>query len=189
MTVFVRTSGGRNSYLIAPDTPGDAVLIDPFVLDVPFLELIEKNGLYVRSVLLTHPDEVFARSISTIAKVYEIELYAAVASFHGVRCESVVPGAELTLGDIGVGVLGVNEIASSSVIYRIGPWLFTGDLLEAGMVGEEIDSFVHALVVPGLSEKLAKFPGYTPIFPHRGPPSTAEIERTFNPLLAGSDDG
>ena len=184
MTLFVRTSGGKNSYLIAPDSPGNAILIDPFVLDVPFLELIERNGLYVRSILLTHPDEVFARSISTISKVYDVDLYAAVPHFHGVRCGTVTPDTRLTLDEIELDVFGAGEIAPSSVIYGIGVWLFTGDLLEAGGVEGELDAFVQALVVPGLRDKLADFPPYTPIFPHRGPPSTVEIERRVNSLKA-----
>ena len=49
---FIAT-GFTNAYLLGPDEPGDAVLIDPGGFDVDLLSLIESHGYYIRSILIT----------------------------------------------------------------------------------------------------------------------------------------
>ena len=44
--------GFSNTYLVGGDNEKDAILIDPGVMDVPLLNLIEDNGYYIRHILI-----------------------------------------------------------------------------------------------------------------------------------------
>ena len=47
-------SGFSNTYLLGKEDQGDAIIVDPGVMNVPLLNMIEGNGYYVRSILVTH---------------------------------------------------------------------------------------------------------------------------------------
>jgi glyoxylase-like metal-dependent hydrolase (beta-lactamase superfamily II) len=66
------------------------------------------------------------------------------------------------------------------VIYKIEHMLFTGDALNAGLLGTTASSYGAEVQMNALRTKIISLPGNYGIFPGHGPPSTLEAEKRFN---------
>ena len=75
---YFSVTGFSNSYIIGPDEGGNAILIDPGIFDVPLLNLIEDNKLYVKYILLTHSHESHISGLKTLLKVYDPKIDRAI---------------------------------------------------------------------------------------------------------------
>jgi hypothetical protein len=58
--------------------------------------------------------------------------------------------------------------------------LFPGRALSAGVVGDVVSSFAHALLAENIKEKILSLDPDTMILPFQGPPTTVAAEREFN---------
>jgi hydroxyacylglutathione hydrolase len=172
-----------NCYLVGPDGPGDAVLIDAGVFDEGLLKLIEDNDLYVRWVLITHVHHGHINGLQTLQKIYE----ATVHAFDAERLDSPVrPISENKPPDCGPFSFKVLETpghSNDSVCFLIDGILFSGDTLSAGSVGGTPTGYGRALLLSSIRKKILSLKENVLIFPGHGPPTRLEIERRFNPYL------
>ncbi|UCF98624.1 MAG: MBL fold metallo-hydrolase [Spirochaetaceae bacterium] len=172
-----------NCYLIGPDGPGDAVLVDAGVFDERLLKLIEDNGLYVRWVLITHLHHGHIHGLPTLRKIYEAGIYA----FDPERLEApllgVGEGKPLECGPFSFQVLETPGHSNDSVCFLLNEMLFTGDTLSAGSIGRTATGYERALLLSSIRKKLLSLKEDVLIFPGHGPPTRLEIERRFNPYL------
>ena len=183
MNIFFHFSitGFSNSYLIGGDEGGDAVLVDPGVMDKELLNLIEENGYYVRYVLLTHRHDAHVGGIRIINRIYQTEVYANTMTILDSPVHSVSDGEEFFLGDIRVKAIQVPGHSSDSLVYQIGNALFTGDVLLSGKIGSTTTELSRSLLIRSIMEKLFNLNESCMIFPGHGPPSTLKAEKFFNP--------
>ena len=172
-----------NCYLIGPDGPGDAVLIDVGVFDEGLLKLIEDSRLYVRWVLITHVHHGHVHGLQTLLKIYEAEVFA----FDPERLETpLLPIGEAKPLDCGPFVFRILETpghSNDSVCFLIDGMLFTGDTLSAGSIGRTATGYERALLLSSIRKKILTLKENVLIFPGHGPPTRLEIERRFNPYL------
>jgi glyoxylase-like metal-dependent hydrolase (beta-lactamase superfamily II) len=176
-------TGFCNSYLIGPDEPGDAIIIDPGVFDAHLLKLIEDNGLYLRYVLLTHAHEGHIGGITTIRKIYDVTVFYYGHSIMDVETKRVHEGESIQIDGFTIDVLETPGHSGDSVVYKLGSCLFTADSLLAGRIGPTPDEFSRGLLLSALKEKVLSLDDETFIFPGHGPPSKVGIERNLNPDL------
>jgi glyoxylase-like metal-dependent hydrolase (beta-lactamase superfamily II) len=176
-------AGYCNTFLLGPDGGGDAVLIDPGFLDTALLELIEKNSLYPRFILVSHAHDAHIHDIKSILKIYDATLFAFSHSIQGFPATAVRQGQELDLGSLGIEVLETPGHSGDSVVYRWHRMLFTGDTLTAGAIGRTNDAFSRELLLSSIREKILGLDEEHYIFPGHGPPTTLDIERRTNPDL------
>lgn len=169
-----------NSYLIGPEEPGDALIIDPIKLTTELLSLIEEHGYYIRSILVTHSHTRHIKGLKTFLRVYDAQVYAAAARLFDFFCKSIQDGDTLNLSDFHVEVIGVPGHSPDSLVYRICNMLFTGDSLSAGMSGSTSNLYAKSLLNTNIIEKIMSYPDTYIIFPGHGPPSTLLAERSFN---------
>ena len=119
-----------NCYLLGPSDGGDAVLVDPATFSTEALEIVERNGYYVRAVLLTHCDERHMGGLKTILRIYtDADVYAAVPRAGGIAANVVSEGEELQIGTLRVHVVAMPGMGTDCVAYRIGSILFAGTAL------------------------------------------------------------
>lgn len=179
----------ENSYLLAPDDAGDALLVDPTSFTVSMLKTIEDNRLYVRSILLTHPRELKVSGIGTILKIYDACIYATYPNIHGYSTTRVQGGETLSLSGLDVHVLPLEEYSRHAVMYSVASFLFCGPALSAGIVAEHGTQIERILLSEALCKQFRRLSPSTIIFPFRGPPSTVEAELTLNVDLSDATDG
>jgi hydroxyacylglutathione hydrolase len=173
-----------NCYLLGPDGPGDALLIDAGVFDTGLLSLIEEHGFYLRHVLLTHAHRAHLNGISTIQKVYDATIYCHDPEQIGIPAQGVEEGQLLDLAGLELRVLETPGHSNDSVCYVSGQFLFTGDTLSAGTIGETDTAFERSLLLASIHKKLLTLGGDMFVFPGHGPPTRLEVERRLNPYLA-----
>lgn len=172
-----------NIYVIAPDEGEDALIVDPAVLDVPLLEAIEQQGLYIRSILVTHETEAHLAGIRTLLRIYDARLYAANPQVLQYEAVPVANAKQFRASGMEVIPIALSGYWSDALIYRIDGMLFVGEIMSAGRVGETVNPYAHALLISDLREKILPLPGGTIILPTEGPPSTLAVEAQTNPDL------
>lgn len=172
-----------NSYLLVAEDSKDVVLIDPGVMDVALLQLVEENAYYVRSILVTHAGAPQVSGIKTILKIYDSVVYSANSLINDVPCTVISDGDFLDLFGLRIETIGVQAFARDALLFKIRNFLFTGDALTAGLIGHVPNTYGRALLVESLKERLLSMDPNTLIFPGFGPPTRVGIEKEFNPDL------
>ena len=70
--------------------------------------------------------------------------------------------------------------SSDSIVYKVDKLLFTGDALEAGMIGHTLSRYGNALLREGIDRRILSQSEDCLILPGHGPPSTVGAERLYN---------
>lgn len=169
-----------NTYVVGPEDGGDALLIDPGVLDVRLLEAIESNSFNIRWVLITRCQPDHVRGLRTLKKVYDAEIYSRQASVLEFECQLVKPGTHLQLGPHRVDCLCYPELSHDTVIYKLHNWVFCGDLISAGKPGRASSGYAQANLAQALERRFFTWQDDLLVFPGEGPPTTLRSEKLFN---------
>jgi hydroxyacylglutathione hydrolase len=175
-----------NSYILGPDGPGDAVLIDAGVFDTGLLSLIEDNGLYLRHVLITHLHRGHIAGLPTIQKIYDATVYCHDPGQVSFPAQAIQEDKSLNAAGFHFRVLETPGHSNDSVCFLHGQLLFTGDTLSAGTIGDTSSGFERALLLTSIRKKLLALGQDVFVFPGHGPPTRMEVERRFNPFLVES---
>jgi glyoxylase-like metal-dependent hydrolase (beta-lactamase superfamily II) len=112
--------------------------------------------------------------------VYDTQIYSMSPSILGFETVQIHDGQKLNLAGCEVSVIHIPGHSSDSAVYRIGDWLFTGDVLHAGAIGKTRTGYSQALMVSSLRERVMIMEDHLLMFPGHGPPSTLEAEKATN---------
>ncbi|KKK76027.1 hypothetical protein LCGC14_2867810 [marine sediment metagenome] len=179
---YLSTTGFSNCYLLSNED-NEAVLIDPGFFDEGLLKLIEDNKFYVHHVLFTHAHFAHTNGITTLLKIYEATIYCFDPSRIGVEAEQISQGKDIHCGGLTFNVIETPGHSSDSVCFRLEKFLFTGDILTAGLIGKTQDDHQRAVQLESIHKLLLSLDNDLFIFPGHGPPSTIGLEKQFNPQL------
>jgi glyoxylase-like metal-dependent hydrolase (beta-lactamase superfamily II) len=169
-----------NSYVLYEAGSSTAMVIDPRVFDLPLFDLLESNGLSIGAVLLTHADEKAAHAIRTMQKVYTFSIYGGSDSIENLPIRNIKPVNRFEAAGFPIDSIFLPGHFMDSLMYRIGDFLFPGDILSAGTVIDTGSSYGQELLVQSVREIIAPLPGHTLILPAYGPPSTIRVELETN---------
>jgi len=172
--------GFSNVYLVGNEESGDALLVDPAEFTENLLDFIESNGYYVRSVLLTHNHIHHVQGLSTLLRIYDAQVYSSSTEVHDIRCKVLHDGDILEVCGMRMEALSVPGHSSDSIVYKIDKLLFTGDTLEAGMIGHTLSRYGNALLREGIERRVLSQSEDCIVLPGHGPPSTIGAERRYN---------
>lgn len=166
-----------NTYLIGPENGGDAILIDPGEMDVQLLHMIEANGYYIRSILVTLAHRSQVHGVRTLLKIYDAKLYGSSDSIYECRSHKVSGGERLFVSGYEVEVIDPTDDPHGPLVYRIENFVFTGLLFTAGNTIVTPDRRGRLLVKNLVVERILSLPCETLILPGAGPPSSVRAER------------
>jgi glyoxylase-like metal-dependent hydrolase (beta-lactamase superfamily II) len=173
--------GFSNCYILGTDTePREAIIIDPGTMDKTILDFIEQNNYRLLGVLVTHDHLNHVHGLRTLKRIYDVEIYAVNHIILEHRTTMVKDGDTFDLGPFHIGVISVPGHSSDSAVFKINHLLFTGDALNAGMLGTTASSYGAEVQMVALRTKIFPLPGNYVVLPGHGPPSTLETERRFN---------
>ena len=176
-------SNFSNTYLLGPEEGGNALIIDPGVMDLPLLNLIERNNFYVRHILVTHNHSSHVNGIKTLRKIYDAEIYSNMELPFASSYTIINDGDKLALDTFEVEVLNIPGHSQDSMIFRIQNMLFTGDSLFSGVIDQDLTKAQFKLLKKTIHEKIFTLDDNTLVFPGHGSPTTIKVEKTFNPYL------
>ena len=187
---------GTNCYILEDDQTNLAAVIDPG--DEPELiqEALEKEGVEVRYLLLTHGHYDHTTAVPALPRVYpQADIYIHQADANGAG-STLFPlagevddlklydeGDVIRLGDHEIQVLHTPGHSPGSVTLKVEDVLFTGDTLFAGSCGRtDLRGGSYEQIMQSL-KRLGELKGDFHVCPGHEATSTRERERRSNPFL------
>ena len=182
---------GVHGYILHDE--GDAVLIDT-AYDAPaMLEVLNKRGLHLVGICLTHGHADHADGIEQILKHREVPVYLGPddVDLLGWRPRAdllAVPtdGHAITVGRRTIHCLATPGHTPGGICYRVDdpqqPLCFVGDTLFAGSIGRSNPSKLYPTHLDSVRRRLLKLAPEHRLLPGHGPATTIEEELVHNPF-------
>lgn len=180
-----------------------AIVVDPADQGGRIHETLERNGIEVEAILLTHGHFDHIWGTKELREAAGVKLYALDAekalcedSHNNVsdmagRAYTVTPdeylrdGQELTLAGMRFQVIATpgHTIGSCCYYFLEAGFLVSGDTLFAESVGRtDFPTGSMSSIVRSIKEKLYVLPGETKVYPGHGDSTTIEHEMRYNPF-------
>ena len=190
-----------NCYIVGDEATKEGMIIDPGANAREILATVEKLGLKIKLIVLTHrhPDHVGAAAQVMQAAKATLAAHAECAKYlpqsPSYMYESPFEGAPkpklilkendiITIGDLQFKVLHTPGHTPCGISIAGEGHVFTGDTLFNYGIGryDLIDGDYHALI-NGIKTKLLTLPPETIVHPGHGPDSTIATEIRANTFL------
>jgi hydroxyacylglutathione hydrolase len=190
-----------NCYIVGAETTKEGMIIDPGAEAKEILRTVEKLGLKIELIVLTHrhPDHVGAAAQVKKATGAPLAVHAECARylpqspsyvyespFEGVpKPERILEdGDKIDIGDLHFRVLHTPGHTPCGISIFGEGHVFTGDTLFNYGIGryDLIDGDYNQLI-SGIRNKLFTLPPETIVHPGHGPDSTIATEKRANPFL------
>lgn len=191
-----------NCYFLYREDSRDVIFVDPGDRGADIFAALEKKGLHVKAILLTHGhfDHIWGaqklRELSG-APIYALDAekvvcqdaYVNVSAQAGRKAtidpdEWLTDGQELCLAGIGLKVIATPGHTIGSCCYYVpeAGFLIAGDTLFAGSVGRtDFPTGSMSKLVRSIKEKLFVLPEETKVYPGHGEETSIGEEKQFNP--------
>ena len=201
---FVVGAFEENCYLLADETAGTAVLIDPGDEGEALLAAVRDAGFILQAIWLTHAHLDHIGGIAAIARLNPVPLYLhpddltmyalapQAAARYGLPFElGPVPehmmheGDQLAVGSLRFEVWHMPGHSPGHVIFHGHGVVFGGDVLFAGSVGRTDLPLSDGATFQETLRRMGTLPRETVVYPGHGQPTTIGDELAHNPFLTG----
>lgn len=169
-----------NCYFVVNELAKQALIIDPGKINEQIIKQVEEGDLTLVAALITHNHASHTNGLKTLKKIYDIDVYAADAELAEQPSHVLKGDGTLSLAGMNVSFYSVPGHSADSIVFKIGNVLFTGDTLEAGIIGTTNNNYAKKTLVSGIRTKLYAQQDDTIVMPGHGPMSSIGAERMFN---------
>ncbi|MBR1715742.1 MAG: MBL fold metallo-hydrolase [Treponema sp.] len=169
-----------NCYFVVNELSKQAIIIDPGKINEQIIKQVEDGNLKLAAALITHNHMSHMNGLKTLKKIYDVEVYAADAEIAEKPSHVLKGDGSLTIAGMNVSYYSVPGHSADSIVFKIGNVLFTGDTLEAGIIGTTNNNYAKKTLVSGIRTKLYAQHDDTIVMPGHGPMSSIGAERMFN---------
>lgn len=181
---FLTSSNESNAFVLGCDAKRDAILIDVGDFEPAIAEFIERHGLKLAHVFITHDHYDHTGGAMDAVDRYNAELLSGTGRVGGVKARKVRHGDTVRVGAIEGKVLAVPGHTADSLCLAFPGLVFTGDALFAGSIGGTTSSSQADQLKNGIRQHIFSLPDDTEIHPGHGPSSTVAIEQRYNPFFS-----
>lgn len=198
MKVKVLTVGpiGTNCYILVDEPTKLCAVIDPGDEAERIRQVIDKDGLTVRYILITHGHYDHTTGVPDLHRFYpDAQIYIHQADANGAgsqlfplagQVEELLlygEGDTLTMGELTIAVLHTPGHSLGSVVLKVNDVLFCGDTLFCGSMGRtDLPGGSYEQIMQSL-KRLGELEGDYYVCPGHDRTSTLEQERRINPFL------
>jgi glyoxylase-like metal-dependent hydrolase (beta-lactamase superfamily II) len=195
----------ENCYLVADESTGDAVLVDPGDEGARLLVAVAESGFTLRALWITHAHIDHIGGIAAVKRVHDVPvsmhpadrpLYDRVVEQgrkYGLQIEAPPPpdvdladGDAVTVGGLRFDVMHVPGHAPGHVAFVGHGVVFGGDCLFAGSIGRTDLPLSDPRALEQSLQRFAALPPDTVVYPGHGPATTIGEENRTNPFLTGA---
>jgi glyoxylase-like metal-dependent hydrolase (beta-lactamase superfamily II) len=197
----------ENCYVIGDEESGTGILIDPGDEAVRIALTVERLGLEIAQILITHAHVDHVRAVLPLVDEYTcpvlmhaeaeemLKTLPQQALMMGMRFGKV-PTVDRHIGNdeiLEVANLRLRSLytpghAPGHLAFYVeeGNLVFSGDALFAGSIGRtDLPGGSMDVLMQSISEKLLTLPDETRVLSGHGPETTVGQERMYNPFLRG----
>jgi len=187
----IATGGDRNfGYLVADETVGEALLIDPSYAPARLVNRVGEKGYRLVAAFCTHDHIDHTNGNATVERLTGLRVltFGMTDPRTGTRVDHE---ARFALGTLEVEVLHTPGHTPDSICLHVGDAVFTGDTLFVGKVGGTDFGDGARAEYRSLHDVLLALPDDTRVFPGHdygiAPQSTIGAQRRTNPFLLRPD--
>lgn len=177
-----------NCYLLVCKTTNQGAVIDPGGESQRILEFIDRMGIKVTHILLTHGHGDHVGALEAVASQTGASVYGCERDFAlmGGRAKQVSDrideGAQIRVGNLEVSTFDLAGHTPGGIGYYTSPVFFSGDALFAGSLGGARGE-AYLGQIQAVEKKVLSLPPNTCIFPGHGPITTVAEENAHNPYF------
>ena len=173
-----------NIYLITDDNQKYGVIIDPGSFALNVYRLVQFTGVEIKKVIITHNDIEKTGGIPILKNIYNAQIYAYdenVLDFNVIKARN---NSVITEGELEFKIIETPVYAYDAISILSEDALFVGDILQAGTLSafegkKEPSEYEYEII----RKNILSLPDHVIIYPSKGPATTVEIERKFNPYF------
>jgi len=169
-----------NCYFVVNELSKQAIIIDPGKINERIINQIEEDGLSLCAALITHNHSGHTKGLNTLKKIYDVTIYAADAEIATYQNSVLKGDGSINIAGMNVSYFSVPGHTSDSMVFKIGNVLFTGDTLQAGIIGTTNNNYAKKTLLNCIKSKLLCQHDDTIVMPGHGPISTIGSEKIFN---------
>ncbi|RJP59430.1 MAG: MBL fold metallo-hydrolase [Candidatus Auribacter fodinae] len=193
-----------NCYVLWCEDTMEGIIIDPGSDVSDILSFIDKTGITVKHILLTHGHFDHCCGLQALKQRFAVHItihkddiiYVAEAKNHallyGIRVSEIpLPDRFLEDGDtFYFGKYAITAIATpghtpGGVCFLAGNHLFSGDTLFQGSVGRtDLPGGNHVRLLESITTRLYTLPLNTIVYPGHGSETSIAEEKNFNPFTS-----
>ena len=193
---------GCNCYIVADEKAKEAIIIDPGDETEAILGRVERLGLDIKIIFLSHGHVDHTAALSQVkeATAAEVAIHTDdratlsddfLSLFIGVKKPKIAPpdrllkeGDEIMVGAVSFGVLHTpGHTPGGACLYGEGV-LFSGDtLFNYGIGRPDLPGGDAEKLLESIKNRLMTLPDETKVYPGHGPETTIGAERRGNPFL------
>jgi hydroxyacylglutathione hydrolase len=191
-----------NCFLLGDENTKEGAIVDPGGNAEGILKEIDRLGLKVRYIILTHghgdhiaavhrvKEETGAKVLLNKKDLYltsgaTLELIPILRNMKLFDIDEFInDGDILKLGSTSINILETPGHTPGSVSLNIEDKVITGDAVFRGSIGRTDFEFAsQEQLITSIKEKILTLPDETKIFPGHGPSTTVGAEKKYNPFL------
>lgn len=193
-----------NCYILSFESTKEAIVIDPADSGAFIFDSLEKEGLKVKAILLTHGHFDHIYGVKELKKLSGALVYASNAEAKllndpDINCsasvgrpETIVPDVllkddeTLNISDFEIKVILVPGHTEGSTAYYFEKQgiLISGDTLFSGSVGRtDLPTGSMSSLVKSVKEKLFSLPEDVIVYPGHGEATSIGYEKDYNPFF------
>ncbi len=181
---FLTSNNESNAFIAACGETRRALLVDAGAFDRSMADFLERNGLVLTHVFITHDHFDHTDALRDIAREYAPEIFSGSGRAGGMATRTVGHGDELRIGTLTGKVLSVPGHTPDGVCLMLPGMVFTGDALFAGSIGGTPTASLAEQLKEGIRRHIFTLPPETELHTGHGPSSTVAIESRHNPFFA-----